>query len=336
VEKATTTSLRNIRRITFEVVKSNEVQRSFVVALMPETYALDEPGRVNITQTRGGAFVDNFGLGIGTLSMSGTTGFTQRPNVNKAQRPDDVADGYERWVDFREFFRYFFKLQTDNPGESVVMNVLNWTQEDYLKCIPNGLPRLQRNVAQPLLYRYEVSFAVLQRHEKAGYEQTKDDILKKIAQQTTRAGVISDRIDEQIVAQWQQFLAARHAGNSSLPEVTEEQMDASLQSFVSGILEKNTPPEYALPLDNGAGLITRTRTLSEKIGSFAAGQTPFISTTLEEARTVVTEWRTVLDALDFVATSYVDYGREVRETLCACQAILTYPQLFRLTVQGRV
>lgn len=331
-EKATTTALRNTRRITFQIVKSNNIQREFELSLMPESYILDEPGRVTVSQTRGGAFIDNFGLGIGSLVIGGTTGYREGENRNLSARKDFTVDGYERWVDFREFFRFFFKTQTDSPSEQVVMAVLDWTQENYLNCVPTGIPRLQRNVAQPLLYRYELSLSILGRINLTGFLPKKDDVLGKIQQRTTRAGAIAGRIDEEVRAQWEEFISLAHGGN--IPELTQEQQDENLQTFVAQILANNTPPGYSPPTDSQLGLVPRTRSLSEKIADYAQGETQFIATTLNEARVVMTEWRAVLDALDFAASIPAGYAREVRELLCACQSILTYPQIFRQTVEG--
>ena len=44
----------------------------------PENFSQTEPARINVTQTKGGIFVDQFGPGIKTITISGVTGYKRR------------------------------------------------------------------------------------------------------------------------------------------------------------------------------------------------------------------------------------------------------------------
>ena len=67
------TSTKTLKRMEFEFKG-----QSYRFVLNPETYEQSEPGKVTITQTKGGAFVEAFGAGIIEITISGTTGFKKR------------------------------------------------------------------------------------------------------------------------------------------------------------------------------------------------------------------------------------------------------------------
>lgn len=341
-----TRELRSIKLFVFEIAKGNTVQEQFYMTLLPETYALDQPGRVTVTQTRGGFWIDNFGLGIGSLAFSGTTGWTQRPNFNKGVRSaSDLVDGFERWQQLRQFFQDFFDKQERDPSGQYFMRLYNWADEDYFLVVPVGLPRLQRNVQQALLYRYEITFHVLARLEKTGYQEDKD-ILDEINSRTKRAVVIGQRLETKLDDQWkvlvEDILNRTTLDDGITNEELEEQglretvRDQQLQDFYDTILARNSAPDYVPPTDSPDGVVKRTRTLAEKIADFANGKTAFIETTLTEARAITSGWRDVLDALDYALHIPRTIAREVRETLCGVQALLLYPQIFRSSVLGTV
>jgi hypothetical protein len=206
-EKDSTRQLRELHRYTWEIVRKGKVIEQFHMDLLPETYAVDEPARVSITQTRGAGFVDIFGFGYGSVTMSGTTGFTQRPNPNKGALSADTVDGFERWTAFRDFFTRFFQYVTADPGVTYYMHHLNWTQDDYFIVWPTGKPQLQRNVQQPLLYRYSLTVTLIGRLQKTAYIQDqRDKTIEELATQgPKRVGVIAAAIDSNLADLWTDF-----------------------------------------------------------------------------------------------------------------------------------
>lgn len=131
---------------------------SYTFTLNPEEYSLDEPSRSTVTQTKGGAWVDDFGPGLKVITISGTTGF------NKGQ-------GESKFKKLRDLIRKYMSDRT--PGRTVENEMIfhNYTDgESWVVHVdPTGF-RTLRSKNQPLLYRYEIRFIVLR---SAGEPATK-------------------------------------------------------------------------------------------------------------------------------------------------------------------
>lgn len=333
-EKDSTRQLRELQRYTWEIVRKGVVLEQFHQDILPETYSVDEPARVTITQTRGTGYVDMFGFGYGQLTISGTTGFTTRSNPNKGSISADLADGFERWQAFRDFFKRFFNYTIAAPGDQYYMHFLNWTQDDYFIVFPSGKPVLQRNVQQSLLYRYSLTVTLIDRLQRTPYVQDqRDKTIEELATQgPKRVGVIGAAIDTNLENLWEQFVT-NVQNSSSLPTIDNVTKDANVQSYLDKVLARNKPANYIVPTDSGSPLSTRTRTLSEKIVDFTNQKTSFIDTTIQEVHSVANFWRDVLDASEYSISVPASFSRQIRETLCSVQSLLLYPQLFRTSAQ---
>lgn len=333
-EKASTRQLRELHRYSWEIVRNGRVIETFHMDLLPETYAVDHPAKATITQTRGTGFVDFFGLGHGQITMSGTTGYTERPNPNKSAITDDTTDGFERWQSFRDFFERFFLYVTADPGITYYMHFLNWTENDYFIVWPTSKPQLQRNIQQPLLYRYSLAVTLIAKLAEQPYRQRAGDrTIEELATQgEKRVGVIADAIEENQEGLWTLFVTDIQ-NSGSIPELEDEDKDANVQAYLDKILDRNKPADYARPTDSADPLMTRTRALKTKIDEFTNRAQPFINTTHEEVRAVSAYWRDVLDACEYAVNVPANFARQVKETLCSVQSLLLYPQLFRSSAQ---
>lgn len=329
-EKTNTTSLRQLQRYTWEIVRKGRVIEQFHLDLLPETYVVDEPARITITQTRGAGFVDQFGFGYGNIQISGTTGWGQRRNANKGADSNDFVDGFERWQGLRDFFTRFFQYISADPGVQYYMHFLNWTQDDYFIVFPSGKPQLQRHVQQSLLYRYNLAVTLIDRLQLTPYIQDqRDKTIEELATQgPKRVGVIADAIDNNLEQLWQSF-TTNVLNSATLPPISDVDKDANVQDYLDKVLARNKPADFVVPTDSNDSLTTRTRTLSEKIVDFTNSKTSFINTTLEEVRNVSAYWRDVLDAAEYAINVPAAFSRQIKETLCSVQSLLLYPQLFR-------
>ena len=333
-ETDSTRQLRQLQRVTWEIVRKGVTIEQFHMDILPETLTVDEPSRVTITQTRGAGFVDQFGFGYGTITISGTTGFTQRPNPNKSSLTSDVTDGFQRWQDLRDFFTRFFQYISADPGVQYYMHFLNWTQDDYFIVFPSGKPQLQRHIQQSLLYRYNLTVTLIQRLQKTPYIQDQlDKTIEELATQgPNRVGVIGDAIDTNLENLWESFVE-NVQNSANLPAIDDATKDANVQDYLDKVLNRNKPADFVVPTDSADRLTTRTRTLSEKIVDFTNQRTVFVNTTLEEVRAVAAYWRDVLDAAEYATNVPALFARQIKETLCAVQSLLLYPQLFRSSAQ---
>ncbi|WIT26422.1 hypothetical protein [Bacillus phage SPO1L4] len=144
--------------------------KSYKFVLNPEEYDQTEPSRVNVTQTKGGAFVDDFGGGVPTVVMSGTTGFK---NGTK-----DPTSGFKKFKELRDLIReYYFG---EAPGSAVKaskeLTFHNHTDGEHWIAVPTTFS-LKRSVARPLLYLYNIEM-ILVRPAKEPNASSKSSDLK--------------------------------------------------------------------------------------------------------------------------------------------------------------
>lgn len=130
---------------------TGETPVTVTLAIRPEDLNRKEPSRLAITQTLGGAWADNFGPGVGSLTITGHTGWGQggRPNGQEHfERARDLV--YVQWHAQRERAR------------------LSGLDPDLVKLIfADGLNKfewvvapvrfeLKRNRSRPLLAQYAI------------------------------------------------------------------------------------------------------------------------------------------------------------------------------------
>lgn len=119
-------------------------------AINPEDYTQKEPNRVNITQTKGGAWIDAWGAGIVELSIKGITGVHSDNG--------DIDGGYNRWIELRNLFRKVFEAIKDGEEVKELIKFYNFTDNEYFYCYPmqSGI-ELYRSKARPHVYQYSIN-----------------------------------------------------------------------------------------------------------------------------------------------------------------------------------
>lgn len=131
--------------------------QSYKFALNPEEYKQAEPNQVNATLTKGGAHIDDFGGGIPTVMMKGTTGWRKNGQAGTGRH------GFEKFKELRDLVRkYYFSVA---PGTDITadkeMVWYNYTDGEFWVVVPKQF-NLLRSVSRPLLYLYEIEL-ILQR-----------------------------------------------------------------------------------------------------------------------------------------------------------------------------
>ncbi|AYP68593.1 hypothetical protein EalM132_00081 [Exiguobacterium phage vB_EalM-132] len=123
--------------------------KSYKFKLNPEEYEQDEPNRANVTQTKAGAWIDEFGAGVPIISMRGTTGLSDGKK-NTA--------GFQKFKELRDLIRNVYNRV--QPGQSIPaskeMHFYNYTDGEYWVVTPITF-KLTRTVARPLLYSYDIT-----------------------------------------------------------------------------------------------------------------------------------------------------------------------------------
>lgn len=140
--------LNTLKRMEF-VLRGAGVVASYKFILNPEEFIQTEPNKATLTQTKSGGWVDEFGPGIPTISMKGTTGFK---NGTK-----DRQHGFKQFKELRDLIRSYYSAA---PPGAVVDNKVelilhNYTDGEHWVVVPKVFS-LMRSVARPLLYLYDI------------------------------------------------------------------------------------------------------------------------------------------------------------------------------------
>lgn len=143
------TSTKTLKRMEFEFKG-----QSYRFLLNPETYEQSEPGKMTITQTKGGAFVEAFGAGIIEITISGTTGFKNRTQ--------QAESGYKKFKELRNLIKSVYDDVEDGREIKDLLKFYNYTDNEYYMTYPDKF-ELSRSKSQPLLYKYTIHLYVIRR-----------------------------------------------------------------------------------------------------------------------------------------------------------------------------
>lgn len=208
----------DVRPISFHLDDSASGERSpdaVTLAIRPEDLTRTEPSRVAIHQTLGGAWADNFGPGIGTITIAGHTGWTRRLG-------DQQKDGMERFIQLHDqVFKQWHerraaavKAGKDPDGVRLVFA----DALDRFMCVvaPQSFT-LRRSKSRPLLCQYQIVMTVLSEQLDQALEGDAltaderertglDSMLASVREIATHARDIKDHIDGKVVAPVRKFM----------------------------------------------------------------------------------------------------------------------------------
>ncbi len=131
----------------------------FVLPINPEDFNYERQERVNVFQTIGNPFADEFGMGLPRINIRGVTGWRTQVSTG--------MDGYAAYKQLQQkIIDQYFQLREGNvkaakDPDLVRLILLNCVDDLAFDVIP-GRCRLLRNKQRPLLYQYDLNFIVLQ------------------------------------------------------------------------------------------------------------------------------------------------------------------------------
>jgi hypothetical protein len=135
---------------------------SVTLVIRPEDLVRNDPSRMAVQQTLDGAWADNFGPGITSIQISGTTGW------RRTQTTDEL-DGGERFAQlFDHVFTRWHQLQKDAAQAGRNPNLVQLVFADALDgfalvVAPTNFV-LRRSKSRPLLCQFQIALTVLSPH----------------------------------------------------------------------------------------------------------------------------------------------------------------------------
>lgn len=129
--------------------------KSYKFILNPEEYQMSKPNIADVTQTKSGAWIDEFGPGVPGVVMKGTTGFK-----NGTKNP---KSGYVKFKELSDLLDSVYSRV--KPGQTVPaskeLKFYNYTDGEFWIVTPQTFDIL-RSVARPTMYIYNIQL-ILQR-----------------------------------------------------------------------------------------------------------------------------------------------------------------------------
>jgi len=180
--------IHRLRRMEFEFMG-----QTYKFALNPEEYRQSEPSRITVTQTKGGAFADDFGAGVPSIYFKGTTGFRNTEMRNYLNDTGDGSNNQQRFLEglvrqgslwaqqelektltgflkFKELRDLIRRYYTKAPPGAIITPDLelvyhNYTDDEHWVVTPKTFD-LMRSVSRPLMYLYEVQLVCMRRADE--------------------------------------------------------------------------------------------------------------------------------------------------------------------------
>jgi hypothetical protein len=138
----------------------------------PEELTRTEPSRTAVTQTLDGAFVDSFGRGLTTLTISGNTGWGQGARPEGGRQFTILRDNFiHAWHDARQ--ECIDNGDDPNKVRLIFIDALN---NKYVADVVPTQFVLRRNKLQPLLLLYNITLQVIAENAENRYPELMEKI----------------------------------------------------------------------------------------------------------------------------------------------------------------
>lgn len=138
-------------------VARNKPQEIFQLTIRPEELTRTEPSNQTVTQTLGGAWLDDGGPGIATVNISGTTGWRgageQRDGLKLFQELHAVV--FERWHQLRD------EVAREGKNPDDVRLIFSDGLDDFSWVVTPAQFTLRRHRSRPLLAMYQINLTKL-------------------------------------------------------------------------------------------------------------------------------------------------------------------------------
>lgn len=144
--------------VTIEVGPASGPPSSILALPVNPDQSLSQDIRVTAIQTLVGAYFDDFGLGLTTLQLSGTTAFNSPQGKFNGRHIDGNEAAHNL---YKNIIAYYFQREESVKG-STVMHIYDDAFGQSWQVKPIGQLQLSRVSSDPLVLRYSQNFIVIQ------------------------------------------------------------------------------------------------------------------------------------------------------------------------------
>lgn len=308
------------RAFTFEYYNKVRGTRNHITLFVnPEEFNQAEPSRINITQTKGGFFVDHFGKGLKTITIRGITGFHKR-NVNGRE-----VSGHTHFLELRNLIRNWTdNSKHPNDPKDHVLSFYNWPDSEYHEVAVTAF-NLLRNTGRPLFYQYNITMTCL-RDITEKVTQALSDMDTYFIDMDRRTPLIRDKLYKETGFLRGIINKAIDVTKLSTGSQTWGTLIAKGKEFYDSVSKKYKTIESE---------ISDIEVLARDIDGYVTNATSFIVKPFELVRDMAISIEDVIDSMVSVTDIPYEIVRSFREMICAIRSLseslfrgFTNPSLF--------
>jgi hypothetical protein len=325
--------------------------------LNPESFTQTEPSRITVTQTKGGAFVDNFGAGLKTIVIQGITGYKPKFIVTPGMGRGMVS-GHDHFIQLRKMYRDWLGGSEKDPSD--MMKFYNHADDEAYQVIITQFT-LQRAVARPLLYQYNIQMTCVDDLSQAHLAES-DSVIKELVNVEDRLPSILSSLTDGVgfITGILSGAGLAISGLTNLPGLS------NLSGLISGLSStamsglanlSNAATSWAGKIVGGmqffdtvsstyktvSSVMSDTANLVSDVQMFASGIAAFIAQPFEIVQNLAISMGDIVDQ----ACSLTDVPHEVirtfRDMMCAIKSMpqaaftgFTNPSLFEGASNGGI
>ncbi|MDC7221548.1 MAG: DUF2634 domain-containing protein [Spirochaetales bacterium] len=171
---ATYTGTLYTRSCYFEIYSKNSegtaqtLQESYAFTIPPSSISITQKQRVTVTETPGGNFVDNYGIGNATIAINGDTGNQEsRLTILGAGKTAQYLTGQNAWFEFQrriqrysaksqDYIMYFYDL-TNKASSDIFTNTSNFGAYSEAWEVVLDDSSVNRTSSKPFHYPYNIT-----------------------------------------------------------------------------------------------------------------------------------------------------------------------------------
>lgn len=156
-----TRQVQEFKHLTFTIMRNGALIKMYTLTVNPQDMSQEETARVNVIETLGGFFAQEWGRGVIDGHISGTLGYSKRIGWD-----GQWTDGYQELKKLRDdIYRYFLEpegkpKQLMTSKDKYELRLYNWYNEQYFQILPRKFTVSQTN-NRPILYEYSLPFVVV-------------------------------------------------------------------------------------------------------------------------------------------------------------------------------